>query len=255
MAQRRREGPSARLWTGTSGWAYPHWKDVFYPKGLASKDYLRFYASQFRTTEINYTFYHLARRETFRKWSAQVPEGFQFAVKAHRSITHVKRLLDVQEVWSEFVGSAEGLGGKLGPVLLQFPPSFRCDFGAIRDFLAGPLGGDLGSLRLAFEFRHASWFQERVAELLKDHGAAMVIADSSRYPQAPLQATASFVYLRFHGPGALFSSSYGEPELRLWAGRIRGWLGEGLDVYAYFNNDAHGCAVQNARRLHELVGE
>jgi len=182
-----------------SGWAYPHWKELFYPKGLSSRDYLRYYASQFHTTEINYSFYHLPRPETFRNWSAQVPEGFQFAVKAHRSITHVKRLEDVHETWADFVRSALVLGDKLGPLLLQLPPSFRCNPDLVKNFLDAHRRGESGGLRLAFEFRHESWFQERVATVCKDHGVAMVIADSSRYPQAPLRATASFVYLRFHG--------------------------------------------------------
>jgi len=249
------EGTLPHLWIGTSGWTYPHWKEVFYPKGLASKDYLRFYAGRFRTTEINHTFYHVPRLETFRNWSEQVPEGFQFAVKVHRSITHVKRFQDVEKIWMDFVNSALKLEEKLGPLLLQFPPSFRCNPGLIENFLAAHRCGQFAGLRLAFEFRHESWFEEPVAELLKDHGAALVIADSSRYPQAPLEATARFVYLRFHGPGALFASSYDEPELRAWSARIRQWQAEGLDVYAYFNNDVHGCAVRNGRRLHELVCE
>lgn len=255
MKSDRKEGISPQLWIGTSGWTYPLWKGIFYPKELRSRDQLRFYAGVFPTTEINYTFYHWARPETFRKWGAETPERFLFSVKTHRSITHVNRLKDVAQLWEEFVTRSLELGAKLGPLLLQFPPSFRCDFGLMLEFLSIASGSASRPLKLAFEFRHQSWFQDSVVELCKEAGVALVIADSSRYPQAPLRATASFVYLRFHGPGALFSSSYEDPMLRVWAERILRWLAEGHEVYAYFNNDANGCAVHNARRLRELACE
>lgn len=134
------------------------------------------------------------------------------------------------------------------------PPSFRCRTDLLEAFLEEYHRAFGGAVRLVFEFRHATWFEGGAAELLRRYGAAMVIADSSRYPRAPLEAAGPFVYLRFHGPGALFASSYPEEELRGWSERIRDWLREGLDVYAYFNNDAGGCALRNALRLRELAG-
>lgn len=245
---------SGRLWIGTSGWTYPHWRGLFYPPELKSSAYLEYYSQQFRTTELNYSFYHAPRPETYRKWAQQTPDDFVFAVKVHRSITHLERLRCVDAAWKSFLESASVLGPKLGPFLLQFPPSFRSDRSLLAEFLERSCGfGHERSLRLAFEFRHASWFDAGVEAMLRRFGAALVVAHSSRYPQAPMVATAEFVYLRFHGPGALFASSYSEDDLRVWADRIRQWLAEGLDVYAYFNNDAGGCAIANAKTLNALV--
>lgn len=248
MAGRRGE-----LRIGTSGWSYAHWRGVLYPEGAKSAEYLALYAHVFPTVELNASFYRMQRAETFRKQAAAVPEGFVFAVKAHRSITHEMRLEGVETRWHEFVSAARALGGKLGPVLLQFPPSFRCRTDLLEAFLDGRRRAFGETPRLAFEFRHGSWFEAGTLELLRAHGGAMVVADSSRYPRAPLEPVAPFVYLRFHGPGALFASSYTDAQLSEWAERIRGWLGAGLDVYAYFNNDAGGCAVRNALRLRELA--
>lgn len=240
---------------GTSGWSYPHWRGVLYPEGAKAAEYLRLYARVFSTVELNASFYRMQRAETFRRQAEAVPEGFVFAVKAHRSITHEMRLEGVETKWQEFVANAAGLGEKLGPVLLQFPPSFRCRPDLLEAFLAGRPGGSGEAPRLAFEFRHASWFESGVLEMLRAHGAALVAADSSRYPQAPLEMTAAFAYLRFHGPAELFASSYSDTQLREWARRIREWTASGHDVYAYFNNDAGGCAVRNALRLRELAEE
>lgn len=243
------------LRVGTSGWNYGDWKGVFYPETMKSADYLSHYAQHFDTTEINYSFYHLPRPSTYQKWAAQTPEEFVFAVKASRAITHVKRLTDVGEEWRKFLESARVLGTKLGPVLLQFPPSFKADRERLAAFLS-EAGGEQGArgLRLAFEFRHATWFDPEICELLRKHKAALVVAHSERYPQAPATPTAPFVYLRFHGPGALFASKYSEEDLEEWAGRIRKWRRQGLSVFAYFNNDFHGYAIENARRLRELAG-
>lgn len=242
--------PRGELRIGTSGWNYGDWSGVFYREPLKSKEYLSYYARHFGTVEVNYSFYHLPRPETYLNWSGQTPEGFVFAVKASRAITHINRLKNVEDAWRKFLGNAEVLGRKLGPALLQFPPSFRGDRALLAHFL--DLTGQ-HKVRLAFEFRHASWFTGAVAGLLREKGAAMVTAQSSRYPQAPLEATAPFIYLRFHGPEQLFASSYSDEQLRAWAARIRDWLAAPLDVYVYFNNDFHGYALSNARTLAGLV--
>ncbi len=246
-------GPSrGRLWVGTSGWTYPHWRRVFYPEGVNSADYLRFYASRFRTTEVNYSFYHVPRTETYRRWAEQAAEPFLFSVKVNRAITHVRRLQNVEELWTEFRRGALELGTRLGVFLFQFPPSFQLRTDLLTGFLAQARA--LGSVeRMAFEFRHESWFVPEVYGALGSFGACMVIADSARYPCASLEPSGPFVYVRFHGPKELFASSYSEAELSKWANLIRSWLKAGQDVYAYFNNDAAGAAVSNGVRLLDLA--
>lgn len=246
----------ARLLIGTSGWTYSSWKGVFYPSDLPSRHYLEFYAREFPSTEVNYSFYHLPRPSTYEKWAAQVPDEFIFALKASRFITHIKRLVDVEEAWATFVQNALVLGSHLGPILLQFPPSFRCDRRKLAAFLGSAQWPAPKSqpVQLAFEFRHESWFSEQTYALLSRHNAALCIADSPRYPRKDL-LTADFVYLRFHGRTDLFASKYTESELADEAKRIRRYLRDGRDVYVYFNNDALGHAVANARTLIHLVGE
>ncbi len=241
------------LRVGTSGWTYGDWRGRFYPDELKQQDYLPFYSQHFTTTEINYSFYHLPRPKTYENWAAKVPDQFVFAVKASRFITHVKRLEGVEQAWRKFMEHASALGDKLGPVLLQFPPSLRRDTRLLSDFLKMAAGNQ--GLRLAFEFRHASWFDPEPLELLREAGAAAVIAQSERYPQAPCVPTAPFLYLRFHGPGRLFASRYSDEQLKPWAERIRKWLAEGRTVYAYFNNDFQGHAIDNAKTLIRMAGK
>ena len=239
---------------GTSGWSYGSWKGDFYPTGLPSRRFLEFYAERFGTTEVNSTFYRVPLTSTFETWSAQVPENFVFTLKATRLITHVGRLADIDEAWAMLVRHAAVLGRHLGPILLQFPPSFRCDPPALARFLRharrpAPRGA---RLRLALEFRHASWFNEDIYALLRRWGAALCIADSPQYPRHDV-VTADFVYIRFHGRTKLFASNYSNPELADEAVGIRRYLRHGLDVYAYFNNDAQGHAVRNAATLRRMV--
>jgi uncharacterized protein YecE (DUF72 family) len=246
----------ARLLIGTSGWTYSSWKSVFYPSDLPSRHYLEFYAREFHSTEVNYSFYHLPRPSTYEKWAAQASGDFIFALKASRFITHVKRLVDVQEAWATFVQNARALGSHLGPILLQFPPSFRCDRKRLAAFLRTVQrpAPESRRLRLAFEFRHDSWFTEEIFTLLRKHHAALCIADSPRYPRRD-EVTADFVYVRFHGNTDLFAPKYTDAELTEEAKQIRRYLRNGRDVYAYFNNDTLGHAVANARTLIHLVGD
>jgi uncharacterized protein YecE (DUF72 family) len=244
----------ARLLVGTSGWTYASWSGTFYPRSLPSRQYLEFYAKEFSTTEVNYSFYHLPRSSTYEKWVSQVPDDFVFALKASRFITHVKRLVDVEEAWATFVQHALALSSHLGPILLQFPPSVRCNRTTLADFLrfAQRTAPTSHPLRLAFEFRHDSWFGKEIYALLRQYDAALCIADSPRYPRHD-RVTADFVYLRFHGRTELFASRYSEKELAEEAKEIKRYLRDGLDVYVYFNNDALGHAVENARALPYLV--
>ena len=244
----------ARLFIGTSGWTYSSWKGLFYPEDLPSRRYLEFYAGEFDSAEVNYSFYHLPRLSTYEKWVAQVPEQFVFSLKSSRFITHVKRLVNVEEPWTRFVQNALVLGHHLGPVLLQFPPSFRCDRKRLAAFLKisqRPVS-ESHPVKLVFEFRHDSWFTEEIFSLLHQHNAALCIADSLRYPRTD-KVTADFVYIRFHGRRQLFASKYTDEELAEEAKQMRRYLREGRDVYVYFNNDAKGHAVGNARALRRLV--
>ena len=150
----------AQLFVGTSGWTYQSWKGVFYSEDLPSAQFLEFYAKRFPTTEVNSSFYHLPKPATYEKWATQVPEGFIFAVKASRLMTHNKRLMEVEESWCVFLQNAQSLGPNLGPILFQFPASFRYDHARLGDFLkiARMVVPATDRLRLVFEFRHESWF-------------------------------------------------------------------------------------------------
>lgn len=244
----------AQVFIGTSGWTYPGWRGTFYPDDLPSRRYLEFYAREFSTTEVNYSFYHLPKPETYAKWAGQVPGEFMFSVKASRLITHTRRLNGVEEAWRTFVGNARSLGPHLGPMLLQFPPSFRCDRQRLAGFLeqARDAASDDRPLRLVFEFRHESWFTPEISRLLKRSNAALCIADSPSYPRRDV-LTADFAYLRFHGRTELFVSSYSRDELAAEATAIRRYRREGLDVFVYFNNTDGGHAIKNARTLRTFV--
>jgi uncharacterized protein YecE (DUF72 family) len=243
-----------QVFIGTSGWAYPNWKSTFYPKDLPSARFLEYYAKRFSTAEINYSFYHLPKAATYEKWVSQVRTGFIFSVKASRLITHTKRLRGVKEPWRVFLQNAQSLGPCLGPILFQFPASFRCDHARLGKFLkmARTVGPGTDRLRLVFEFRHESWFVDEVYRQLSCHGAALCIADSCKYPRREVM-TADFVYFRFHGRTQLFTSNYTRAELAEEAKNMRRFLREGRDVYAYFNNDAKGYAISNARKLTDMM--
>ena len=246
--------PSPNPLVGTSGWTYASWRGTFYPKTLPSHQFLEYYAREFQTTEINYSFYHLPKPQTYANWVAQVPEDFQFSVKTSRLITHTKRLVRVDEVWEHFAHSARSLGTHLGPILLQFPPNFKMDRDRLERFLATVRSevASHGHLRLVFEFRHPSWFVDEIYRLLKHHGATVCCADSPPYPRVDV-LLADFAYFRFHGRTELFASRYSEAELRREAATMKQYLRDGIDLYVYFNNDARGNAVENARMLRSML--
>jgi len=245
-----------RLRVGTSGWSYGEWDRVFYPEGVkATQDRLAFYAKHFDTVEVNYSFYHLPKETTYQKWAGAVAEEFLFAVKASRYITHIQKLFRVGKSWKKFSDGARRLGERLGPVLLQFPPGFRADLKRLSRFL-DLLREDSSAppVHPVFEFRHPSWFTEETYSILREAGATLCIAQSSRYPCID-EVTADLVYYRFHGPGELFASRYSDAELRAWAKRIRPLLDDGKTVYIYFNNTLNGYAVENAKKIRTLIGK
>jgi uncharacterized protein YecE (DUF72 family) len=235
---------SARFRVGTSGWSYDHWREVFYPHKLPARKRLAFYSSRFDTVEVNASFHRLPSEETFRTWREAVPREFKFAVKASRYLTHVKRLADPEEPLKTLLGRARVLGSKLGPVLFQLPPRWRAN----PERLAGLLRLLPASRRFVFEFRDPSWFNEDVRDLLAHRGAGFCIFHMVGQ-RCPLWVTAPFVYIRFHGTSGKYGGSYPPRVLAMWAERVRGWIQEGRDVYAYFNNDIGGHAVRNGRDL------
>lgn len=246
--------PLGKLYIGTSGWIYSHWDGIFYPKGLAGKDKLKYFSKHLKTTEINYSFYHLPRPSSYEKWHSETPADFIFSVKASRFITHIKRLSGVKKTWKQFIENALNLKGKLGPILFQFPPSFKTtpeNIKKLENFLKCLTSNVKQGVRYAFEFRHKSWCQEEIYKLLRKYNVAWVIADSPSYPKTE-EVTCDFVYVRLHGSRILFSSRYTEKELKNLAQKIKKWLRQKLDVFVYFNNDFHGYAIENAKELLKL---
>ena len=246
-----------KLYIGTSGWVYGHWEGIFYPNDLPSKDKLKYYSQYFKTAEVNYSFYHLPRPATYQKWYSQTPADFIFAVKASKFITHIKRLKGVKTAWRTFLENALNLKEKLGPILFQFPPSFRVTEDNVRrleNFLKDIRNKIAMAelLRIAMEFREKTWCNQKIYNLLKRYNVAWVIADSPRYPRAD-EVTADFIYIRMHGSQTMFSSKYTKKELSLLAEKIKKWQKQGIDIYCYFNNDLHGYAIENARELLEFL--
>jgi uncharacterized protein YecE (DUF72 family) len=239
------------LYIGTSGYSYKDWRDIFYPKGLAQKNWLAHYASHFNTVEINATFYRHFRREIFERWRSNTPDDFKFTLKGPKPITHVNRLEDVDALLTTFVESAMGLGDKLSAMLWQMPPSYKRESPQIVDQLAGFLALLPKDVRQVMEFRHASWFDDSVYELLDQYGVGFCINDSNRWPAREVH-TGGFSYVRFHGPERLYASLYTVEQMQAWAEKLAPRLAVG-DVYAYFNNDYAGRALHNARELRALL--
>lgn len=239
---------TVRYYVGTSGWHYDHWQGIFYPEGLPRTKWLGYYARHFDTVELNNTFYRLPSEDAFTAWYAATPPRFNFALKVSRFITHIKRLKDTEEAVGKFTGRAKLLREKLGPLLSQTPPNMHRDDARLESFLSSlPVG-----LRHVTEFRHESWLDDKVFEVMRRYNVALCIFDMPGM-SCPTVATADFAYVRFHGSTWLYSSRYSDDELAEWSEKIN-HLSRGLKaVYAYFNNDAEGYAVDNARTLRRLL--
>jgi uncharacterized protein YecE (DUF72 family) len=235
---------------GCSGWNYKHWRERVYPKGLPARRWLEHYATLFDTVEVNATFYRLPTTKAVAGWVEQTPDGFVFAVKMSRYLTHIKRLAGAAESVALFYERIEPLvrSPKLGPVLWQLPANFHRD----DERLAGALRA-LPPGRHAFEFRHESWFVDEVYELLRAHGAALVIGDAPNRPFQTHELTTDWTFLRFHHGSRGRNGNYSERELEGWAQRIEKWR-DRVDVYAYFNNDWEGYAVNNGLWLRRRLG-
>lgn len=233
-----------RLYIGTSGWVYNHWRGKFYPQGLAQTKWLEFYNQHFSTVELNNSFYHLPSEKAFATWREKSSAGFVYAVKVSRLITHLKKLRNVEGALENFLSRAQLLREKLGPLLYQLPPHMHRNDAVLENFLQLLPSG----LHHVFEFRHQSWLDEDVFHLLRRYNVGFCIYDMPGLT-TPVVATADFAYVRFHGSAELYGGCYTNSELEEWARRIAR-LGKGLKAtYIYFNNDAEAFAVSNAKTL------
>lgn len=237
-----------RCFIGTSGWYYQHWYGRFYPQGLSKERLLAYFTQSFNTVELNNTFYHLPQETTVKTWGEKVPEGFVFAVKANRFITHIKRLANLGDSLKVFLNRIYWLKKKLGPILYQLPPTMKKDSKRLEAFLKKLPKKE----KNVVEFRHQSWLDEEIFGLLEKYNVAHCIVSMPNFPVV-IRACADFVYVRMHGGTNLYRSNYSQNELKKCAAWIKRFLQEGLDAFVYFNNDSCAYAVQNALSLRKLI--
>jgi len=240
------------IFIGTSGWSYKHWKGLFYPQKMKAANYLAYYAQHFDCAEINTSFYHLPKIETVANWAARVPPHFKFCAKMSRYLTHMKKLHEPEEPLQRFFEVFEPIEKQMGPVLIQLPPFLKFNYD-----VAGHLYQLLFTKYKQFEFvmevRHATWLQEESLTLMAKYNIGLVIAQSGvSFPYSEM-ITAKNIYVRFHGPGALYASAYSDEALYLFAGKFKEWRKKGHIIWAFFNNDVHGYATEDAKRLMQMI--
>jgi len=239
----------ARVWIGTSCWTYDGWRGPFYPEDIAKKRWLNWYATQFSTTEINGSFYRTPSLEAVEAWRKETPDEFLFAWKASKFITHWKRLTEKCQNSIELMETRlKVLEPKVGPVLFQLPARFKAD----RERLASFLKMLTKRYKYAFEFRDASWYDEKIFQVLRDRNVSLCLSDHVDAP-SPWEVTASHVYIRGHGPTGQYKDQYPPKKLRDWADTIAKWKRKRLEVYCYFDNDQKSAAPKDARRLIKLL--
>jgi uncharacterized protein YecE (DUF72 family) len=232
--------PEAKLYCGTSGFAYATWKPDFYPEKLPSANFLSYYATRLNAVEVNYTYRRIAQLATFEKWITATPDGFVFLPKAHMKITHSLKLKDAEEFTRVFLQSLEPLraAGRLGPILFQLPPSFKADIETLREFLTLLPK----SVQTAFEFRNASWFDEATYEVLRGANVALCMAENENL-ETPHVVTADFVYLRLRKP------DYTESELGSIAYRVQQYRANAYPTYAIFKHEDTPAGALNAEKM------
>jgi uncharacterized protein YecE (DUF72 family) len=232
-----------KFWIGTSGFQYAEWKGSFYPEDLPTAKMLSFYTERFSTTEINYTFHRIPAQKTIENWNAQAAERFRFALKAPQKITHWAKLRDCVDTLEYFLKVAGGLGERLGPVLFQLPPNFKKDADVLSSFLR-----ELPSNRAAFEFRHESWFDDEIFDLLRSRNIALCIADTDTIA-TPKNITADYGYLR------LRREDYTNEDVKRWSEFVREQNTNWTDAFVYFKHEESGIGPKLARQMIEFVGE
>ena len=230
------------LWIGTSGFQYAEWKGNFYPEDLPAAKMLPFYAEQFSTTEINYTFHRIPSAKTIDNWKQLTPEKFRFALKAPQKITHFAKLRDCADTLEYFCKVISGLGERLGPVLFQLPPNFKKDADLLSSFLR-----ELPSMRSAFEFRHESWFDDQIFEVLKSRSVALCIADTEKLA-TPRISTTDYGYLR------LRREDYAKIDIERWANFVRERSKDWKDVFVYFKHEAAGIGPKLVTEMINILG-
>ncbi len=231
---------------GTSGWSYNNWKEIFYPRGVKSTEWLVHYAKFVRTVEINYSFYTLPKKEILKKWSEYTPKDFIFSVKAWGVITHKKKLINCKEPLNLFLNNVSILENKLGVILFQFPANFKKNILRLRSFLK-LLPSDF---RYAFEFRSTDWHTEEIYNILHENNIAFCIFEMCDFI-TPLFVTANFVYIRLHGRQGKYRGNYDDSILEGY----RDWLNkQNIDSYIYFDNTVNeDDAIRNAIKLNSLI--
>ena len=238
----------SRIHVGCSGWVYKHWRGILYPEGLPQRLWFQRYAEEFDTVEINNSFYHLPKPETFDKWRKQAPPGFCYAVKANRYLTQAKKLKECEEPLERMMSAARHLGDRLGPILYQLPPSMKVNLERLESFLK-ILPKDVTSV---FEFRDKSWYTAEVLALLDRHGAGFVAHDMKGLA-SPRWASGKAAYVRFHGARGKYWGRYSDEALLGWTDWIIDQARTGKSCWCYFNNDIHGHAIEDARTLKSMV--
>jgi uncharacterized protein YecE (DUF72 family) len=231
------------VFVGTSGYNYPEWRGSFYPEKFSTSKMLAFYAERFRTVEINYTFYRMPNEKLLAGWADGTPEGFTFTLKAPRRITHDAKLQRCEDLLQTFCRTARTLGPKLGTLLFQLPPTFKKDTDVLRAFV------DLipEETRAAFEFRHTSWLEPEVYDVLRSRNLALCVADSEKL-STPVEATANYAYFRLRDEG------YQDSDIQRWAAIVRDLPGPG-DAFVYFKHEEQGLGPEFARKFIDAVGQ
>jgi len=243
-------GQKQKIYIGTSGWNYKSWKGKFYPGELAQKEWLDYYSKKFNSVEINNTFYQLPKEHTFKNWADHTPKDFIFSVKASRYITHLKKLNECGEAVDKLIEHSSRLKEKLGIFLFQMPANQSKDTGKLKNFL-----NQLpDKYKYTFEFRHYSWFDDGVFEILDKNNCGVVINSSPDFPFQNI-ATGKICYIRMHGSKKLYSSKYSNGELKKFAKIIIKYHNKGFYSFIYFNNDIHGYAVENADTMQKLISD
>jgi uncharacterized protein YecE (DUF72 family) len=238
-----------QLYIGTSGWNYKAWKDTFY-KGVKQKEWLQHYATKFNAVEVNATFYRLLKESTVQGWDEKTPEGFSFAVKGSRYISHTKKLKPDPDSVGKQRDNLKPLGEKSRAVLWQAPGSLQKDLDVLQEF--GKKLADWPGVEHVLEFRHESWFDQETAKVMHDLNLGNCISDSGKWPRWD-QVTGSVAYVRLHGAPETYVSAYSDEELQQWAEKIKNWINEGKTVHIYFDNTDQGAAADNALTLQGML--